>query len=265
MAAGASMIEQFDGMIFDVDGVLEYQKRVYPGAVELIDRLRSSGTAVRILTNSTLKSRHTAASKLRGRGFTIEDEQVITASYATAQYLRQLNIRSCRVMLKGEGREEFRDLPQDDEHPEYLVLGDCRDEFNFQNLNKAAKVLNGGAKLIVMIPEMIDSSLGEMELTVGAYGRMLELALDIEAVYIGKPSRYIFEATLDSMGLRDRDRVLMVGDKTSTDILGAKNAGVRSALIRTGEFSQDGPATDVKPDYTFDSIAELADFLFKGD
>jgi len=48
-------------------------------------------------------------------------------------------------MLKGEGLEEFPDLPQDDENPEYLVLGDCRDEFNFQNLNKAAKIPAGGA------------------------------------------------------------------------------------------------------------------------
>lgn len=259
------MIEHFDGVIFDVDGVLEYQKRVYPGAVELIDRLRSHGSSVRILTNSTLKSRHTAASKLRARGFAIQDEQVITASYATAQYMRQKNIRSCWVMLKGEGLEEFRDLPQDDENPEYLVLGDCRDEFNFQNLNKAARILTGGAKLIVMIPEMIDSSLGEMELTVGAYGRMLEVALNIEAVYIGKPSRYIFETTLDSMDLQDRERVLMVGDKTSTDILGAQNAGVRSALIRTGEFIQDGSTADVQPDYSFDSIEELAFFFFQGD
>jgi inorganic pyrophosphatase len=259
------MIEHFDGVIFDIDGVLEYQKRVYPGAVELIDRLRSHGTAVRILTNSTLKSRHTAASKLRAGGFAIQDEQVITASYATAQYLRQKNIRSCWVMLKGEGLDEFHDLPRDDENPEYLVLGDCRDEFNFHNLNKAAKMLSGGAKLIVMIPEMIDSSLGQFELTVGAYGRMLELALNIKAAYIGKPSRYIFDATLDSMDLQDRDRVLMVGDKFSTDILGAKNAGVRSALIRTGEFGQDGSSAGVQPDYSFDSIAELGDFLFKGD
>jgi len=259
------MIEHFDGVIFDVDGVLEYQKRVYPGAVELIDKLRSNGTSVRILTNSTLKSRHTAASKLRAKGFAIQDEQVITASYATAQYLKQKSIRSCWVMLKGEGLEEFRDLPQDDENPEYLVLGDLRDEFNFQNMNRAAKILSGGAKLIVMIPEMIDSSLGQMELTVGAYGRMLEVALNIEGVYIGKPSRYIFEATLESMDLQARDRVLMVGDKTSTDILGAKNAGVRSALIRTGEFSQDGSADDVQPDYSFDSIAELGNFLFEGD
>ena len=164
-----------------------------------------------------------------------------------------------------EVTEYERDLPQDDENPEYLVLGDCRDEFNFQNLNRAAKILTGGARLIVMIPEMIDSSLGELELTVGAYGRMLEEALNIEAIYIGKPSRYIFDTTLDSMDLRDRNRVLMVGDKISTDILGAKNAGVRSALIRTGEFSQDGSTVDVEPDYSFDSIAQLASFLFQGD
>jgi len=32
----------------------------------------------------------------------------------------------------------------------------------------------------------------------------MEKALNIEAAYIGKPSRYIFEATLDSMDLQER-------------------------------------------------------------
>jgi ribonucleotide monophosphatase NagD (HAD superfamily) len=84
--------------------------------------------------------------------------------------------------------------------------------------------------------------------------------LFIEAIYIGKPSRYIFEATLDSMHLRDRDRVLMGGDIISTDILGARNAGVRSTLIGTGELGGDGSTIDVQPDYSFDSITDLAFF-----
>ena len=251
------MPEAFDGVIFDVDGVLEYQGHAYPGAVELVGELRNRSIEVRILTNSTLKSRRSAAEKLRGRGFPVEDEQVVTASFASAQYLRDHNARSCWVMLKGEGIEEFNDLPQDPERPEYLVLGDCRDDFNFQNMNRALKLLLNGARLIVMIPEMIDSSMGELELTVGAYGRMLEEATKTTATYIGKPSPRIFEIAMSGMGVADRRRVLMVGDKVSTDILGARRAGIQSALIKAGEYRDGDLDGAVRPDYVFDSIEAL--------
>jgi HAD superfamily hydrolase (TIGR01458 family) len=258
---GAAAARQFDGVIFDVDGVLEYQGRVYPGAVALLEELRRLGTEVRILTNSTLKSRRSAALKLRSKGFPIDDEQVVTASYASAQYLRDHRARSCWVMLRGEGIEEFHDLPQDPERPEYLVLGDCRDEFNFPNMNRALRLLLNGARLIVMIPEMIDSSMGQLELTVGAYGRMLEEATKTPAVYIGKPNPYIFDIALSGMKVGDRRRVLMVGDKISTDILGAQQSGARSALIKTGEFREGDLNGAVRPDHVFESIEALGRFL----
>ena len=94
-------------VLFDIDGVLEYQGRVYPGAIELVRGLRARGTTIRILSNSTLKSRRTAAQKLRARGFPVEDEEVITASWATARYLSVRDPRSCWVMLKGDGLEEL--------------------------------------------------------------------------------------------------------------------------------------------------------------
>lgn len=36
------------------------------------------------------------------------------------------------------------------------------------------------------------------------------------------------------MGIRDKNRILMIGDTLETDILGATNAGIDSALVMTG-------------------------------
>jgi len=97
------MKEKFQGVIFDIDGVLVFQGRIYPGAAELLDFLREKGIAMRILSNSTLKSRKSCAEKLNSMGFNIYESETITASFATAKYLKTLNPRSCWVMLKGEG------------------------------------------------------------------------------------------------------------------------------------------------------------------
>ena len=252
------MKDEISGVIFDIDGVLEFQGKTYSGAIELLDFLREKGISIRILSNSTLKSRRSCTEKLNKRGFTVYQHEVITASFATARYLEALNPKSCWVMLKGEGLEEFRNLHHDPDNPEYIALGDFRDDFNFHNLNRALRFLLKGAKLVVMITEISDNSMGELELTVGAYGKMLEDAADIKATYIGKPNRYIFDITLDTMDNMERSKILMVGDRIKADILGAKRTGLKTALVKTGEFQEvDIESSDIAPDYIFDSVREV--------
>jgi ribonucleotide monophosphatase NagD (HAD superfamily) len=224
------MKEGFKGVMFDINGVLEFQGTVYPGAIELLDLLRQKEIIIRILTNSTLKSRQDCAAKL--------------------------NELSCWVMLKGKGLEEFKDFHHDDKRPEYIVLGDYREGFNFQNMNKVLQLLLEGSQLIVMIPEKVDHSMGQVELTVGAYGKMLEDAANVKATYIGKPNTYIYDMSLQTMGLQKKE-VLMVGDRVSTDIVGAQMAGIKSVLVKTGEFLTSDLKGDVQPDYVVNSVKEL--------
>ena len=254
------MDRKFNGVLFDIDGVLEFQGKAYPGAVELLEYLRNKQIAFRIISNSTLKSRQVCTEKLNRHGFGVTREEVIAASWATARYLKTLKPRSCWVMLKGKGLDEFKEFNMDDESPEYIVLGDYREEFKFENMNKALNLLLQGTQLIVMIPEKVDHSLGGVELTVGAYGKMLEDAAGIQATYIGKPSRYMFDIALDSMGI-DRTEVLMVGDRVSTDVLGARQAGIPSVLVKTGEFKPDDLDGDIQPDFIVDGVGDIKDFF----
>jgi len=251
----------FAGVIFDIDGVLEFRGEVCPGAVETVAALREGRLAVRFLTNSTLKSRASCAEKLRRRGIEAHEVEVVTASYATATYLREKRARSCWVLVDGEGRREFDGLPQDEEAPEYVVVGDYRQGLNWTNMNRALRLVLRGARLVGMQSELLDRSGAEDEqLNVGAWARMLEQAAGVEATYIGKPEAYAFDLVLRTMGL-DRRQVLMVGDKVSTDIRGANDSGLPSVLLRTGEFDEAELNGNVRPDYVLDSIRDLPAFL----
>ena len=250
------MQEDLRGVIFDIDGVLEFQGEVYPGAIETLDLLRNQGIVLRFLTNSTLKSRTSCAGRLRESGFKIFDEEVITASYATARYLDGLKPMSCWIMVEREGSNEFIGFYQDPENPEYIVIGDNRSRFDFEHLNKALRLLLNGAKLIGMQSELIDSSMGEIELNVGSWVGMLERASGVKATYIGKPNPYVFELTLQTMGL-DKSEVIMVGDRISTDVRGANEFGLRSLLLKTGEFKHEDLDSNIKPDFVFDTIKDL--------
>lgn len=254
------MVGPIKGVIFDVDGVLVYQGRVMDGAVETLEALRGRGAVLRFLTNSTLKSRSSCAMKLQARGFAIDPEEVITASYATAVFLDSLKPRSCWLMVDGEGREEFAQFVLDSENPEYLVIGDNRSAFDFDHLNHALRLLLRGAKLIGMQAELLDGSMGPVELNVGSWVGMLERASGVPATYVGKPSRFVFDLALAGMGLAPGE-VIMVGDKLCSDIVGARDAGIRSVLLQTGEYNSrdlDGP---VQPDFVADSIRQVIEIL----
>ena len=244
------------GIIFDVDGVLVYQGDVCPGAIETVAALRKNGIVLRFLTNSTLNSRQSYAEKLNHAGFQIYCQEVITASYATAVYLSHINPTSCWIMLERAGLDEFKGFQQDRDNPEYIVIGDNRSCFDFHNLNEALRRLMQGSKLIGKIPELVDTSLGEIELNVGSWVSMLERASGVKATYIGKPGPCMFELTLKTMNL-DGSAVAMVGDRVSTDVKGARNYGITSVLLRTGEFDEKDLEGDVKPDFAFDTIQEV--------
>jgi inorganic pyrophosphatase len=248
---------RFKGAIFDVDGVLEYHGKALPGAAEAVARLRDIGVVVRFLTNSTLKSRASCAARLERNGIEASVAEVITASFAAASYVRSLNPRSCWVMLEREGLEEFDGIPVDEANPEYIVVGDNRSRFDFEHLNRALRLLASGAKLVGMQSELVDTSMGALELNVGSWVGMLERASGVKAVYTGKPDAYAFELALASMKLA-KTEVAMVGDKVSTDVRGARDFGIASILVKTGEFDPKELADHPSPDFVLGSVREVA-------
>ncbi len=89
--------------------------------------------------------------------------------------------------------------------------------------------------------------------------------------YIGKPSNLAYAASMEEFlirGVPDKKEVLMVGDTPETDIRGAKNFGMPSALLtktgimadRTSHMGLDSvlkrfPASDI-PDYFIERLAQ---------
>ncbi|TRZ95537.1 MAG: hypothetical protein D4R82_02160 [Dehalococcoidia bacterium] len=58
-----------------------------------------------------------------------------------------------------------------------------------------------------------------------------------------------------------RNTILTVANKSSTDILGARNVGLKTALVKTGEFRESDLESPVTPDYIFNSVREVGELL----
>ena len=81
------------------------------------------------------------------------------------------------------------------------------------------------------------------------------------ATVVGKPSKAFFEMALRDMDVRP-DQAAMIGDDIITDIAGARKAGMRAILVKTGKYREEAVrGAPVQPTKIIDSIASIATIL----
>ena len=129
------------------------------------------------------------------------------------------------------------------------------------NLARAVAELDAGAELYCLHKNAWwQTSRGPL-LDSGAFVAGLEYAAGLEATVLGKPSPSYFLAALEAI---DGEPALtwMVGDDVESDIVGAQQHGMKTALVRTGKFRPDVvERLRVTPDAILSSIADFPDWL----
>jgi len=118
------------------------------------------------------------------------------------------------------------------------MIGASRN-LTYQELNFAFRLIRRGTSLIVLGGDYwtIGEYLGDKGefLMEGAFAKILEIAANIKARYVGKPYPEIFKTGLEALGLKHED-VIVIGDSIKSDIFGAYKSGMDAILIdRTGE------------------------------
>lgn len=97
--------------------------------------------------------------------------------------------------------------------------------------------------------------------------RDLDLPVDAVATSgewgVAKPDPDFFAHVVDLTGCRP-DRIVYVGDHRDNDVLPARRAGLRTALIRRGPWGHlwaDDPLTRAHADWVIDTLTELSGLL----
>lgn len=251
-----------DGLLLDIDGVLATSWQALPGAVPALEAFRADGLPFRLITNTTTLSCAALAGTLRDAGFDVHDDEVITAVVATATYLQEAHPGAAVfVLTDGDPTEDMAGvrLVARPEDADVLVLGGASEDFGYDVVNRVFRRLMDGATLVGMHRNRYWRTSRGWELDAGAYLAGLEEATGVTAVTCGKPSRAFFHAALALLGV-PAARALMVGDDIENDVEGAREAGVRAALVKTGKY-RPGDEERGAPDLILDSLAELPALL----
>lgn len=250
------LLSQIDGLLIDIDGVLTHGNEVIPGAVETLNALRAREIPLRFITNTTIYCRLSLLERLRAMGFSVKEEELFTATYAAAQYLRNQSARSYYPLLLPDAQLEFTGIDVDEESPEFVVIGDMGASFNFPRLNRAFRAVLNGAKLVALQKKRSWRTEDGLFLDAGPFVVALEYATDQNAVVVGKPSRPYFRMVLDDLALPP-DRVAMIGDDIEIDVRGAQRMGMQGWLVKTGRFRKEHLGKAIWPDKILDSFSDL--------
>ncbi len=241
------------GLLIDIAGVLYQGTRALPGAAEAMDGLHAARVPHLLVTNTTRQTSQQLARHLRELGFYIESGRILSAADATADYVRQERLHPYLLVHPGV-RGLFADLL--DPIPNAVVLGDAGDAFDYDHLNRAFRLLMEGAPLITMgDSRYFQDRDGELCLDIAPFRAALEVAADVRATIIGKPSANFFLTACHHLALSPED-VMMIGDDARTDVAAARKAGLQACLVRTGKY-REGDEQSCPDALVADSLSDI--------
>lgn len=249
------------GLLFDLDGVFHVGDRLLPGAADTIGFLHTNSIPFRIVTNTTTRSRISLVTRMRAMGLPLDVNDVITAPYAAALYLKSLSHPRCRFIVSPDTRAEFAGFVDHESDPELIILGDFEERVGYPLLNSIFNQMMAGAELIALHKGRYWEVESGLKVDLGLFVAGLEYTTGKTATVIGKPSSTIFQLAVSELGLAANE-CAMIGDDIFNDVGGAQAIGMTSVLITTGKY-RDGYEISVhqRPDRIIHSLSEVPGLL----
>ena len=233
----ATLLDDHDAVLFDLDGTVYRGGEAAPGALEAIREVHRRGLAVRYVTNNASKPARAVVDHLAGFGVEAEEREVSTSAQAGAAVLADKLPAGSRVLVLGApaleseverlGLEPVREFAED---PVAVVQG-LFAELTYGQFAEAALAVRAGALWVACNADRTLPTERGLLPGNGALVEMLRAATDQDPLVAGKPERPLLDRAVASAAASDP---LMVGDRLDTDIAGAVHAGMPSLLVLTG-------------------------------
>lgn len=235
--------DQYDAFLFDIWGVLTDINPLDKEAVERVNYIIRN-KSVRIVSNSP-RLPDTVYHRLRKDvGLCIDSDMIITSGMATRSYLKgysgmiyHLGEDHNHEILSGLEVNTTHDLRE-----AKILLLTVRREFHQKDDPAVLDVLAEAARLnipaVCANPDMHLVSSDGTCYCAGYYAQQYIKKYGGMVKHCGKPDSEIFQIAFDELNHIPRKKFIMIGDTFETDILGAHNVGIDSALVLTGNMRQ---------------------------
>ncbi len=261
-----SRLSQVKCWLLDMDGTITLGEEALPGAAAFFASIR--GQAHIFLTNNSSHARSHYLARLSRIGIPAGPDQVLTSTDAMAMYLKTIGPAERPVTIYPVGTPGFeQDLQaagirlekRREMAIDYVVLG-FDTSLIYEKLDVACDYIRRGVPYLATNPDRVCPLAGGRVLPdCGALIAYMQTCTGTDPLkVIGKPETAMIDMVLASRPFVKED-LAMVGDRIYTDIAAARNAGVLSIAVLSGEATrEDLEMASVKPDLIFADVGELA-------
>ncbi len=243
MITSTRLVDQYDLVIFDLDGVVYLGHDPIPGAVEALNGLARSGPPVAYATNNASRRADDVANLLASMGAVASPAEVVTSAQAAARLMADRLAPASEVLVVGAPalHAELTEVgltpvTSADPQPAAVVQGYAAD-VAWNHLAEASVAIRRGAWWVATNTDTtLPSGRGPLPGN-GALVAALRTALGRSPdVVVGKPAPKLFAVAAERAGA---GKPLVVGDRLDTDVAGASRAGMDSLLVMTGVTTPD--------------------------
>jgi phosphoglycolate phosphatase len=223
-----------------------------PGVRESIELLREMGKRLVFVTNNSNKSRKEYVYKFEQFGIVVEKEEVFSAAFAAAAYLKTQKVEGKVFVVGGQGiLDELNEMMQNEVDPGVFKAVKCTEEdweeliiddvvaavivgqdtsFTYAKLAYASLAIQQGARFVATNPDAADALGPGLMPGAGAIVAAVEKASGVSPeIYAGKPSAFLLE--LLKGNYVDMARTLVVGDRLDTDVAFGKAGGAGMTVL----------------------------------
>ena len=226
-------------VVLDMDGTIYVGHIPIEGAVAFVRR-HWDELDFHFLSNNTSKSSATYVQRLRGMGIPADRERLLSPVTPLVDFLRERGITRIYPVgnadFQADVRERMPEVVFDGEAPAAVVLA-YDTELTYARLARSALLLQRPEVLFLAThPDLVCPSPEGPLPDVGSFLALYRTATGRTPEYIfGKPDPRVLAPLLR----RYRpEEMLMVGDRLSTDMRLAYNAGIDAVLVLSGEATR---------------------------
>jgi HAD superfamily hydrolase (TIGR01458 family) len=244
-------------LLVDLEGTVFQDGSLIPGAARALAEAAARGIEVAFVTNTTSRPRSVLVRELAEMGLAIDADAVFSAPRAARSYLLRTGRTRCFLLARPALAEDLAGIEESRSEADAVVLGDLGDGLRFDHLNRAFRLILGGAELVALARNRYWKAKDGLVLDVGAFAAALEYATGKPATLVGKPSAEFFGGVLEALAVAPSEAAV-IGDDLESDVGGARAFGMRGVLVRTGKFREEDLArAAIRPDAVVESVAGL--------
>lgn len=257
------LIDGYDALLCDLDGVVYTGADAIDGAAEALDRLPANGVSLGYVTNNASRSAEQVAAHLRELGAPARADQVFGSAWAGAALLSRHVAPGSKVLVTGSRTlvhevEALGLVPVEtaDQRPAAVIQG-FDPALTWRDLAEASFAIEAGALWVATNTDLTLPLPEGLAPGNGALVAAIQTATGATPLVAGKPESTLFTAAAQSLRV---ETPLVIGDRLDTDILGGNNAGMDTAVVLTGVDTVESilaARTAERPRYLLANLGDL--------